>query len=290
MNITFFFVCQEGLLEAQAAVLAASLRYHLDVPLVAALSGKVHEITLKVLDTFGVQAVPIVNNFNPPYPEGNKLIAYNIPSDCDYRVWLDSDMLLTKPFDMGLLTQGDGVFLDAPKYEVITNLDWRKSFEILDMDYRYDFRYTRACLLSTRNSTGFHEKWYDNCLKLRSKAFGYLRTPRQVDQIGLTLTYLQYGDGFKKVIHNYKKNPIFAFPDDIYVFDGKKIILAPFLVLQKHYMYFERQGKPVPDRSNPQSLAYYDEIRSVIYSLLARYPLIDRIPAWTEYYDIYLKN
>lgn len=282
-DLAFFFVCQEGLLEVQASLLAASL-HCLNYPLIAATYGKINKITLEVMEKLGVQCIPIDNNFNPVYLEGNKLIAFNLPCNCKYRVWLDSDMLLTKPFDTKLLTSSDGVFLNSSKYEVISNLDWRKSFEALGIPYQHKFQYVRACLLSVKN-TDFHKKWLENCYKLRKLS---IHSPRNIDQISLTLTIIE--SKISNLIYNYRDNPIFAFLDDIYVFDGRPIDIKPFIVLQKNYMYFKKQGKPISDRTNVQSLAYYDEVRSLIYSLLVKCPLIDRIPSWNMFYEIYLKN
>ena len=101
------FVCQQGLLEAGALLLAASLRRSLSVEyeLIAAIPnpsdvwGKLGDLTLELLAELDVRVVSVSNEFGPERPTANKIDCMRISTDADKLVFLDSDMLCLQQFE-----------------------------------------------------------------------------------------------------------------------------------------------------------------------------------------------
>lgn len=93
-HVSISFVCEPGRLEAQAVLLAASLReLHPGLDLLAAVPRALPVATTRVLDELGVACVPIVNPLAADYPIGHKLAALAAGESIGLRVFLDSDML-----------------------------------------------------------------------------------------------------------------------------------------------------------------------------------------------------
>lgn len=119
MSLSIAFVCQAGDLEAKALLLAASLRRALDGPgggaagprpesgpdveLIACLPtpearfGRVADATRAALQALGVRTESIRNPLADDYPIGNKLACFDLPTTAACRLFLDSDVLLTRP-------------------------------------------------------------------------------------------------------------------------------------------------------------------------------------------------
>ena len=56
--------------------------------------------TSAMLDRLGVRVEPITNEVDPDYPIGNKVSCMRVPAGgADRLVFLDSDILLARPFD-----------------------------------------------------------------------------------------------------------------------------------------------------------------------------------------------
>jgi hypothetical protein len=112
---SFVFVCQQGELELQAMLLAASLREYArcDQELVAAVPGPAEawgtpcEDTLQLLKKLDVRVIQIANPIGTAYPIGNKLACLSIPTTAAKRIFLDSDMV-------ALSTFADDACFDAP--------------------------------------------------------------------------------------------------------------------------------------------------------------------------------
>jgi hypothetical protein len=106
MRYSFVFVCQEGPLEVQAMLLAASLRRNArrDHQLVAAVPtpeqrwGRPRAETLRFLRGLGVEVVPITNQIDTNYPIGNKVSCLLIDVAGDVTVFVDSDILCLRAF------------------------------------------------------------------------------------------------------------------------------------------------------------------------------------------------
>jgi hypothetical protein len=106
-NICFVFICQEGELEAQAVLLAISLRYFLQedhelvaaIPVPASRWGVLSEQTVEALKLLNVRTVEVINQISDDYPIGNKNSCLAIKTDCKRIVFLDSDIIMMRGFD-----------------------------------------------------------------------------------------------------------------------------------------------------------------------------------------------
>lgn len=101
------FVCQAGELELKSLLLAASLRKFLgdDIELIAAIPspqsvwGRPKASTYDLLSKMGVKTVAIENPINCEYPIGNKIAALGVKTTSEATIFIDSDILCTRPFD-----------------------------------------------------------------------------------------------------------------------------------------------------------------------------------------------
>lgn len=91
------FVCQSGVIEAQAVLLAASLRLHMPtVTLLAAhpwRHGVLKQSTVTALRDLDVDIVPIENPLDATYPIGHKLAAAGLLTGGGLGMFLDSDVI-----------------------------------------------------------------------------------------------------------------------------------------------------------------------------------------------------
>ena len=98
------FVCQKGRLEAQAALLAASLRkfVRFDCELIAAIPeptekwGRPSDATMAFLAKLGVRTVGVTNAIDPTYAIGNKVACLSVATAADKLILLNSDMFLMR--------------------------------------------------------------------------------------------------------------------------------------------------------------------------------------------------
>ena len=106
-----FFIVDGARLEAQACLLAPSLKKHLTKNQRAVAyvreeyHGKLDPLTLDILSASDVEIRDIPNTSDgyapwaAPYPHGNKILAAACPRDCDISVFLDTDTVLSAPVD-----------------------------------------------------------------------------------------------------------------------------------------------------------------------------------------------
>ena len=103
----FTFICQQGVIEIQSLLLAASLKRFLccEYELVAAVPtpaekwGAPDISTLQQLEEMGVRIVHITNEIDPNYPIGNKISCLRIHTEADKIIFIDSDMLCLREFN-----------------------------------------------------------------------------------------------------------------------------------------------------------------------------------------------
>ena len=93
------FVCQSGVLEPKAILLAASLRLYFpeNVELIAAhpaLTGPLQTETLKALAALDVGKIPVRNPLRPDYPIGHKFAALMLLDGPDCGIFIDTDVLV----------------------------------------------------------------------------------------------------------------------------------------------------------------------------------------------------
>ena len=236
-----------------------------------------------------VEIMEIKNDFNPVYPCGNKVLALSSFNSKESSVFLDSDIICTKPFK-GL---SKPTVITTGRYDVITHFEWNQIFDLFGFQMPIQFEHIRSPFVFCDQE--FVKLWHKNAKLLwdavNSKKIN-LRKIRQVDQISLTISVLQYG-GFD--ILQWNNNNVLQSPSEIYKFDDNTsdpiVSSIPyFVVLQKGWLYYSRQGHPKIKAENPNSLAYYPELRSIIYGTMSLYPEIDRIPAWEGVYSFYFSN
>ncbi|MEO0693577.1 MAG: hypothetical protein AAFY90_11965 [Pseudomonadota bacterium] len=110
-TVEVFFLVDGERLEAQACLLAPTLKRHLapDQKPVAYLredyAGHLDSLTREVLEASGVElrVIPGTDGahapWTAPYPQGNKILAAAQRRDCAISVFIDTDMVLAEPVD-----------------------------------------------------------------------------------------------------------------------------------------------------------------------------------------------
>ncbi len=109
----FVFVCQQGELEANACLLAASLRFFLgpDVELVAAIPSPKRSCknpsqeALTFLADLNIRTETISNTMGADIADSNKVLAIGIPTQATHTVYLDSSILVTGSFEISEFTK-----------------------------------------------------------------------------------------------------------------------------------------------------------------------------------------
>lgn len=105
-----FFIVDGDRLQAQACLLAASLKQHLGpdqhaVAYVRQDTGDLSPLTLHIFEGAGVEIREISNTeighapWAAPYPHGNKILAAAQYRACDVSVFLDTDTIMAEPID-----------------------------------------------------------------------------------------------------------------------------------------------------------------------------------------------
>jgi len=137
----YVFVCQQGDLSGMALLLAASLRRFLrgSYELIAAIPqpeatwGRPDDAVLAALAAMDVKTMPVHNPIDRQLkgnPLTNKIYALQVPTNQDKLVFLDSDLLCLRPFD--LADQGIGPdfanpFSAAPTF-LATGRNWEQIY------------------------------------------------------------------------------------------------------------------------------------------------------------------
>lgn len=110
-SLTLFFVVEPPSYQYLACYLAASIRQNLDaeVQLVGYCPAhRMAELDPAVTETLRrmrcvVRPMETEGVFDPAYPHGNKIIACGQPRDTDWAGFMDSDILVMRPHDIGRL-------------------------------------------------------------------------------------------------------------------------------------------------------------------------------------------
>ncbi len=147
-----FFVVDGRKLEAQACMLAASLKRHLagraEVIAYHRKDYRISDFTQTLLERCDIAMRPLAGTGpgDPPHwsrdwPVGNKLLAKAEPRDCDVSVYLDTDMLLRAPIDFAA-ELGEAEVLACVADYVFGPLDtpdaWRKLYGHFGLDLPED--------------------------------------------------------------------------------------------------------------------------------------------------------
>lgn len=160
-----FFLVDGDRLEAQACLLAPTLKRHLtdDQHAVAYVRedyiDRVNDFTRDVLAASDVEIrlIPGTNDghapWRAPYPQGNKLLAAAVPRECEVSAFLDTDTVMTEPVDFaGEL--GDALIAACVSdyaSSTGTDEDWEAYYAAFDMAPTQD----RVRLLGGRRLLSF---------------------------------------------------------------------------------------------------------------------------------------
>jgi hypothetical protein len=203
-RVSVSFVCEPGRLEAQAVLLAASLRReHPDLALVAAVPRALPTLTEQALNSLGVQRVPISNPVADDYPIGNKIAALGVGDTCGLRVFLDSDMLCLRPLDWAVLRSHPLAAKPADMATFGSDELWRclyQRFELTppiqrvvsSVSQQMMHPYFNAGMVATTEAAALAPLWAQTCRRIDAMADVNPRRP-WLDQIALPLAAARLG-------------------------------------------------------------------------------------------------
>jgi hypothetical protein len=201
MKYGFVFVCQEGILEVQSAILAASLIKNVIGDYVISVGipnfGKVSKSIIELFEILKINVFYFKNNFNPFYAEGNKILASNIELDVDKKIFLDSDVVCVKNIDLNIFNNLDFYCTAADPYIALSEIEWKSVYDLfkLEIPKFQDLNklHTQAVFVLFRNNKDFSKQWLDNAMFLNKSIHEgklYLHRRRQIDQVSLGVTLL----------------------------------------------------------------------------------------------------
>lgn len=198
------FVCEPGRLEAQALLLAASLRaMYPELPLVAAVPRALPEPTSRALAVLGVTELEISNPLASDYPIGNKLAALGVGAGDGLRVFLDSDMLALHAWDWNVL--GTHALAAKPADLATFGSDalWQDLYARFDLaaptqrvlstvSRHLMYPYFNAGMVATAAAAELADAWAQTCLAIDTMQDVNPRRP-WLDQIGLPIAAARLG-------------------------------------------------------------------------------------------------
>lgn len=203
-RVSISFVCESGRLEAQAVVLAASLREACpEAALVAAVRGELPASTIRSLDSLGVTSVPIINPVADDYPIGNKIAALGAGDTAGLRVFLDSDMLCLRALDFNALRSYPLSAKPADMATFGSDALWQALYERFGLDVPQHrvvasvsrhlmYPYFNAGMVATTQATALSLAWAEACRAVDAMHDVNPRRP-WLDQIALPLAAARLG-------------------------------------------------------------------------------------------------
>lgn len=198
------FVCEPGRLEAQAVLLAASLREaHPDLTLLAAVPRPLPPTTVRALDALGVQQAPISNPVADDYPIANKVAALGAGDARGLRVFLDSDMLCLRALDWAALRTHRLAAKPADMRTFGSDALWQCLYErfglslpmqrvIASVGQQMMYPYFNAGMLATTEAAALAPLWAETCRVIDAMQDVNPRRP-WLDQIALPLAAARLG-------------------------------------------------------------------------------------------------
>ncbi len=188
MKIDVVFVCQQGELEVMSALLAASLRYHCDdnvhlhviEPIPQKEYGAVSPRVRKFLENFGAKWYHFTNPVSDDYKIFNKINAFNIDPVSDKILFLDTDVVIRKPFIRQLQPFMNRPFaaMSAGKQRFSANAaDWEPVYRLFDLavprmrwpvldSLKWGPPYINAGVMLVDASIDFSSLWIDTCKRI----------------------------------------------------------------------------------------------------------------------------
>jgi hypothetical protein len=213
MKYGIIFVCQEGLLEIQSAILAVSLKLRAvgDYSITAVVPnfGKVSPCISYLFNQIDVNVVNVVNKFNPFYPEGNKILAASISQNTDRKIFLDSDNICVSSFDVSIFDQYDFYCTCTDPIIALKENEWKSVYNYFKLDIPVfnglNRIHTQAVVVMFSDKYDFSKRWFKNAMKLNAAVNNgtvLLTRKRQIDQLSL---------GVSLRMHNFS-NPLIDDP------------------------------------------------------------------------------
>lgn len=198
------FVCEPGRLEAQALLLAASLRSTWpELELVAAVPRTLPAATSQALAALGVVERSIANPLASDYPIGNKLAALAVGAGDGLRVFLDSDMLCLGGWDWQALTSHPLAAKPSDLATFGSDELWRELYArfalamptqrvLSTVSQQLMHPYFNAGMLATTRPAELAAEWAKVCVAIDAMQDINPRRP-WLDQIGLPIAAARLG-------------------------------------------------------------------------------------------------
>lgn len=266
--ISVSFVCEPGRLEAQALLLAASLRQaHPELSLIAAVPRPLPFGTARALESLGVVQQAIVNLVAADYPIGNKVAALGAGQAAGLRVFLDSDMLCMHALDWSTLQSHPLAAKPADMATFGDEATWRRLYErcglpltdervVATLGHQMMYPYFNAGMIATSAASALAPVWSQLCRAIDAMEDIQPRRP-WLDQIALPLAAATLGLPVRSLGEDWN------YPAHIKPLRG-----SPHLV---HY-------------HQPTVVARERELTMLVDHLLSRYPQVAAVvsadPAW----------
>lgn len=204
MNASVSFVCEPGRLEAQAVVLAASLReWHPDLELVAAAPRAPADVTSRVLSDLRVRIEPIVNPVAEDYPIGHKVAALGAGLPRGLRLFLDTDTLCVRPLDWQVVRTHPFAAKSADMATFGDTPTWQRLYQrfglalppqrmVASVSEVLMHPYFNAGMIATTEAAGLAPEWARICRAIDAMEDINPRRP-WLDQIALPIAVARLG-------------------------------------------------------------------------------------------------
>lgn len=270
------FVAHGGPLEAKSALLAATLAMHYTPRLMRCCRvepeerwGPLSPETERLFEQIGVEIVPIRNEIDLDYPHGNKIFA--LRGIEEPAVFLDSDMMLLRPFTSHYLLMSD---FAAKPADIDTfsrgGGDWYSVYRRMGMRLPGKDMvatatgermrpYFNAGFIAVNDPMRFCEEWIDVARSLDACPEVTNKRP-WLDQIAAPVAALRLGYELKQLSED------FNYPSHIKAFPPRHVYFS-------HY-------------HTPDIIATYPRLAELFDKALARYPLLrpilSRYDEWSK--------
>jgi len=271
-NVSVSFVCESGRLEAQAVLLAASLRWHhRSLRLVAAMPGSLPKPTRAALTALAVEQVAVGNPVAPDYPIGHKVAALGIGDPAGRRLFVDSDVLCLAPLPWTALSGAAFAAKPADLATFGSDALWQRLYArlglmapaqrvVASVSEQIMFPYFNAGVIATTEAGTLAETWASLCREVDSMTDIEPRRP-WVDQVALPLALSRQGLDFRALGETWN------YPAHI-----KHITGQPTLV--HYHMPSVIRREPWLSRQVARLWSVYPAIRPVLEADEAWHPVI----------------
>jgi hypothetical protein len=208
MKLDVVFVCQSGDLEAQAALLAASVRnqcgdhahLHVIEPIPQEEYGTISPATRRFLDDLGAKWYPFRNPISDEYKVFNKLNAFNIQPQGDRILFLDSDVIVRRALEnlQSYLSRPFAAKCGFQQAFSADPEDWKPIYRLFDMpvpamrwpasdSHEWGPPYFSAAVILVDPALDFSKCLIDTCLTIHRNAEALQLKKLGTAQIGLSV-------------------------------------------------------------------------------------------------------